>query len=86
MVSSVTSVGTLEDFFGQETQTAASGFSFVRSAGGPIVEILARLDVAVAEAAWAEMKERLSVFNTPTGWEGPNELLLTAGRRPKEMP
>lgn len=54
---------------------------FVRSAGGPIVEILSRLDAAAAEAAWAEMTRRLRVFDTPTGWEGPNELLLTAGRR-----
>jgi SAM-dependent methyltransferase len=55
--------------------------SFVRSAGGPIVQILARLAPAAAEAAWAEMRERLSAFNTAAGWEGPNELLLTAGRR-----
>lgn len=60
--------------------------SFVRSAGGPVVQILARLEAGAAEAAWAEMRERLSAFSTPTGWEGPNELLLTAGRRPKAMP
>jgi hypothetical protein len=30
MVSSTMSVGTLEDFFGQETQTDAAGFSFAR--------------------------------------------------------
>jgi SAM-dependent methyltransferase len=59
--------------------------SFVRSAGGPIVQMLAQLEAAAADAAWAEMRERLAVFNTPTGWEGPNELLLTAGRRSKEM-
>jgi SAM-dependent methyltransferase len=56
--------------------------SFVRSAGGPIVQILSRLAPGAAESAWAEMRERLCAFNTATGWEGPNELLLTAGRRP----
>lgn len=58
--------------------------SFVRHAGGPILQILSRLDTAAAQAAWSDIRERLSVFNTPTGWAGPNELLLTAGRRPKE--
>lgn len=58
--------------------------SFVRSAGGPVVQIVSRLDAAAADAAWAEMKARLRAFDTPTGWEGPNELLLTAGRRPQE--
>lgn len=60
--------------------------SFVRSAGGPILQILGRLDRASAEDAWAEIRERLSAFNTANGWEGPNELLLTAGRRAREMP
>jgi SAM-dependent methyltransferase len=60
--------------------------SFVRSAGGPILQILGRLDPVAAEDAWAEIRERLSAFNTENGWEGPNELLLTAGRRAREMP
>ena len=34
-----------------------------------------------AEAAWADMEERLGQFNTPGGWVGPNELLLTAAQR-----
>jgi SAM-dependent methyltransferase len=55
--------------------------NFVRSSASPIQQILGRLDEAAADAAWAEMEERLSVFTTPSGWEGPNELLLTAGRR-----
>jgi SAM-dependent methyltransferase len=55
---------------------------FVRSSASPIHQILERLAPAAADAAWAEMEERLSVFTTPSGWEGPNELLLTAGRTP----
>lgn len=54
---------------------------FVRSSASPVLQILARLEPAAADAAWAEIEQRLSVFNTATGWEGPNELLLTAGRR-----
>ncbi|CAA9400643.1 MAG: hypothetical protein AVDCRST_MAG51-872, partial [uncultured Ramlibacter sp.] len=55
--------------------------SFIRSSASPIQQILGRLDEAAAHAAWGEIEERLSAFVTPRGWEGPNELLLTAGRR-----
>jgi len=54
---------------------------FVRSSASPIQQILAGLDDVAASAAWAEMQDRLSIFTTPAGWVGPNELLLTAGRR-----
>lgn len=54
---------------------------FIRSSASPIQHILHRLDKAAAQVAWDEIQERLSVFQTPRGWEGPNELLLTAGRR-----
>ena len=60
--------------------TAKAYLNFVRSSASPIQQILGRLDDAAADAAWAEMEQRLSVFNTASGWEGPNELLLTAGR------
>jgi SAM-dependent methyltransferase len=60
--------------------------AFVRSSASPVLQILSRLDPAVAEAAWGEMRERLNAFTTPEGWEGPNELLLTAARRPKVTP
>ena len=56
--------------------------AFVRSSASPIQHILAGLDAVAAEAAWNEMRERLDAFTTPSGWLGPNELLLTAGRRP----
>lgn len=54
---------------------------FVRSSASPVQQILASLDATAAAAAWAEIEERLAVFSTPSGWAGPNELLLTAGRR-----
>ncbi|HYN61214.1 MAG TPA: class I SAM-dependent methyltransferase [Rubrivivax sp.] len=58
--------------------------AFVRSSASPILQILSRLDTTAAEAAWSEMRARLLAFTTPVGWAGPNELLLTAGRRPEE--
>ena len=61
--------------------SARAYLDFVRSSASPIRQILGRLDAAAARAAWDEMEERLGAFTTPTGWEGPNELLLTAGRR-----
>jgi SAM-dependent methyltransferase len=59
---------------------------FVRSSASPILGILRHLEPPAAAAAWAEMHDRLSAFSTADGWAGPNELLLTAGRRPREMP
>lgn len=58
--------------------------AFVRRSASPILQILGQLDAAAAEAAWYEMRERLMAFTTHEGWEGPNELLLTAGRRAAE--
>ncbi len=54
---------------------------FIRTSAGPILQILGKLDETRKQAAWAEIEDKLSAFNTASGWEGPNELLLTAGRR-----
>jgi SAM-dependent methyltransferase len=54
---------------------------FIRTSASPIVQILGRLDDAARRAAWAEIESKLCAFDTPAGWEGPNELLLTTGRR-----
>ena len=56
--------------------------AFVRSSASPILQILAGLTPAAAEAVWSDIREQLRVFDTPTGWAGPNELLITAARRP----
>ncbi len=60
--------------------------AFVRSSASPILQILGRLDAVSAEAAWGEIRDRLNAFTTQDGWEGPNELLLTAGVRPGQTP
>jgi hypothetical protein len=54
---------------------------FVRQSAGPILLILDNLGEAAKNAAWAELTEKLNTFQTPSGWEGPNELLLTVGTR-----
>lgn len=54
---------------------------FVRTSASPVQQILAGLAPAAADAAWADIEERLGEFTTASGWEGPNELLLTAARR-----
>jgi len=54
---------------------------FIRSSASPIQQILGKLDAAALETAWAAMEERLKVFEAAEGWQGPNELLLTAARR-----
>lgn len=58
--------------------------SFARSSAGPILRILGKLDDQRRAAAWAEIADRLQAFQTPTHWEGPNELLLAVGTRPSD--
>jgi ubiquinone/menaquinone biosynthesis C-methylase UbiE len=53
---------------------------FIKTSAGPILEIVQRLGPAKAEAAWADIERQLDQFTTASGWEGPNELLLTAAR------
>jgi SAM-dependent methyltransferase len=55
--------------------------TFLRTSAGPIVHIMQHLEPAKREAAWAEMEMALGRYDSATGWEGPNELLLTAARR-----
>ncbi len=52
---------------------------FVRAAGSPIIEMLAQAPQKVQSQAWNDMAVALSRFNTHSGWEGPNELLLCSG-------
>ena len=61
--------------------TARHYLHFVRASASPIQQILGQLVPEAAEAAWADMEAQLAQFNTPGGWVGPNELLLTAAQR-----
>jgi SAM-dependent methyltransferase len=60
--------------------SARAYLEFVRTSASPVQQILSGLDPVRRGAAWAAMEERLKKFETAAGWEGPNELLLTAGR------
>jgi SAM-dependent methyltransferase len=62
--------------------TAGDYVEFVRTSGTPIMEILASLPPAAQRAAWDDMAEQLNVFASPTGWVGPNELLLCGATAP----
>jgi SAM-dependent methyltransferase len=55
--------------------------AFIRESVGPILQILAPLDDAARTAAWADIAAQLDVYQTDTGWIGPNALLLTTGQR-----
>jgi SAM-dependent methyltransferase len=55
--------------------------NFIKTSAGPVVQIVQGLEPMKRDAAWAEMEMALGRFETATGWEGPNELLLTAARR-----
>jgi len=59
----------------------ADYLDFIKSAAAPIVALVERLEPARREAAWLEIADKLRTFETGSGWEGPNELLLTAARK-----
>lgn len=62
--------------------TSAEYVEFVRSAGSPIMQMLAPLPAEAQRHAWNEMRAQLKVFATPDGWVGPNELLLCSASAP----
>ncbi len=61
--------------------TVKDYMNFIRTSAGPVVQIVKSMDPGTAEAAWADMEKALGRYQRPDGWEGPNELLLTAARR-----
>jgi SAM-dependent methyltransferase len=61
--------------------TAGDYLDFVRASASPVRQILSRLPPPEQAAAWDEMEQALRAFDTPQGWAGPNELLLTSARR-----
>lgn len=57
------------------TISAEQYVDFLRTAASPIIEMLAPLTDPARQDAWADITEQLMVFNAPSGWIGPNELL-----------
>jgi SAM-dependent methyltransferase len=62
--------------------TCGDYLDFVRGAGSPIMALLQPLAPETRCAAWDEIERELGQFTTAEGWEGPNELLLCAAKRP----
>lgn len=55
---------------------------FVRSAGLPVMALLAPLPAAAQAAAWHDIASQFARFDEPAGWRDPNELLLCTATRP----
>ena len=55
---------------------------FVRSAGSPIMQMLAPLTEAEQRDAWDDMEAQLNAFSTTESWIGPHELLLCSASAP----
>jgi SAM-dependent methyltransferase len=65
-----------------ELSSVAECVRFERESFGALRQMLAGLDAADREAAWAEIADRLALFDGPDGFTAPCELLVAAGRRP----
>ncbi len=56
--------------------TSRHYIDFLRSAAAPVIELLSALSELEKRSAWDDLEAQLNVFTTPSGWVGPNELLL----------
>jgi SAM-dependent methyltransferase len=63
------------------TASAAECARLERESFGALHQMLAGLEPAERDAAWAEIEEELRRFEGPAGFEGPCELLVAAGTR-----
>ena len=61
--------------------SAADCVRFERDSFGELHQMLAGLVQAEREHAWAEIERELTRFETPTGFEGPFELLVASGTK-----
>jgi SAM-dependent methyltransferase len=59
--------------------SAAECVRFEKESFGALHQMLAGLDEAGREAAWREIEEQLSAFDSGKGFEGPCELLVAVG-------
>jgi SAM-dependent methyltransferase len=60
-------------------KSAAECLRFEKQSFGALHTMLAGLDEAGKEAAWCEIENELRKFETPSGFEGPCELIVIAG-------
>jgi hypothetical protein len=55
----------------------------MREAFGAYRAVMSDVPEAVRVAAWAEVAETLKTFETATGFEGPAEVMVAAGLKPR---
>lgn len=61
--------------------TAADCVRFERDSFGALHQMLANLSEAEREEAWTEIATELARFETPSGFEGPCEMLVASGTK-----
>ena len=65
--------------------SSAQYVDFLRYSASPIMAMLASLSTEAQINAWADIEKQLNMFNTASGWEGPNELLLCSAVAPSAI-
>lgn len=65
--------------------SASAYLAFIQNSASPVLQILSKLSETERACAWKEMEEKLGAFQTANGWQGPNELVLTAGEATKHI-
>ncbi len=62
-------------------RSAAECVRFEKESFGALHQMLAGLDEAGREAAWAQIEQELEAFEGPSGFAGPCELVLAVGTK-----
>ena len=61
--------------------SAAECVRFEKESFGALQQMLAGLDEAGRSAAWAEIEQKLSQFEGPSGFQGPREMIVAVGHK-----
>lgn len=64
-----------------ELKSAAECTRFEKASFGALHQMLSGLDQAGQDAAWQEIEQSLRAFETPAGFQGPCEMLVTVGTK-----
>jgi ubiquinone/menaquinone biosynthesis C-methylase UbiE len=64
-----------------ELRSAAECVRFEKESFGALHQMLSGLDEAGREAAWAEIEQELKAFESPSGFQGPCELVIAVGTK-----
>ena len=64
-----------------ELRSAAECVRFEKELFGALHQMLSGLDEAGREAAWAEIEQELKAFESPSGFQGPCELVIAVGTK-----